>query len=276
MDLAENCVVHMNCDSPGCRDATTYPAISLTPECEDAVKAVVRAATGQETRGKRPARNSDYAFHNIGISAAFMASSMMPEEAVKARGWYHVGGCGGNIAWHTEDDRLEIADREVLRRDIELYLTAVTHFANARVLPLDFRAHAADIGATLDRYQRAAGSRFDLGPAMAALRRLDAGLAMLQDGIRRGTVPEAAANAALLRLARALVPVNFTRGPRFTHDPAVNLPAVPALALCAELDRCGEAELGFALASLLRGRNRVEAALREATAVVDAALAATA
>jgi hypothetical protein len=30
------------------------------------------------------------------------------------RDYYMVGGCGGNIAWHTEGDTLEIADRDVL------------------------------------------------------------------------------------------------------------------------------------------------------------------
>jgi Zn-dependent M28 family amino/carboxypeptidase len=268
LDLAENCVVHMNCDSPGCRDATTYPAISLTPECEAAVQDVVRAVTGQETKGKRPARNSDYAFHNIGISACFMASSMMPPEKLSAQG-YHVGGCGGNIAWHTEDDTLEIADRAVLRTDIAVYLAAVLRFANAPRLPVDFRAAASGIGATLEGYARQAGSAFDLGPALAAQRDLAAAL----EAFHAASVPDDRANAVLLKLARILGPIDFTRGPRFTHDAAVNAPAVPTLSLCAEIAAMSPHDQGFARASLTRARNRVEAALREATALVRAALA---
>lgn len=267
MELARNCVAHMNCDSPGCRDASSYPAISATPECEPVVRTAVHAATGQATKAKRPARNSDYAFHNIGISACFMASSMMPPELVKARGWYHVGGCGGNIAWHTEDDLMEVADPEVLKRDIGVYLAAVLAFAAAERLPVDFALHAADLRATLEGYQRAAGDRFDLGPAFAALAALEARVARL------AAAPAAAFNDAVLRLARVLVPLNFASGPRFTHDPAVNQPAIPPLALCAQLDHWPGDDLHFARASLLRGRNRVEAALAEACEILDRALA---
>jgi len=45
-DLAENCVIQMNCDSPGCRWATSYRSISLTSETEAAVTeadAILRA-----------------------------------------------------------------------------------------------------------------------------------------------------------------------------------------------------------------------------------------
>jgi hypothetical protein len=228
---------------------------------------VVRAATGQATRAKRPARNSDYAFHNIGISACFMASSMMPPELVRAKGWYHVGGCGGNIAWHTEDDRMEVADPDVLKRDIGVYLGAALAFANAERLPVDFTLHAADLRATLEEYQSAAGERFDLAPVLAALAGLEERLGRL------ASAPASAYNDAVLRLARVLVPLNFASGPRFTHDPAVNQPAIPPLALCKQLDARPGDELHFARASLLRGRNRVEAALHEACEIIDRALA---
>jgi hypothetical protein len=267
MDLARNCVVHMNCDSPGCRDAATYPAISATPECESIVKDVVRATTGKATTAKRPARNSDYSFHNIGISACFMASSMMPPELVKAKGWYHVGGCGGNIAWHTEDDQMDVADPDVLKRDIGVYLGAALAFANAERLPIDFALHAADLRAALNEYQQAVGTRFDLSPAVAALDALDRRVATLN------TAPVPKFNDSVLRLARVLVPLNFASGPRFTHDPAVNLPAIPPLSLCTQLDRWQGDDLHFAMTSLLRGRNRVEAALHEASDIIDRALA---
>jgi hypothetical protein len=265
MDLARHCVVHMNCDSPGCAGATSYPAISATPECAPVVIETVRAATGQPTKAKRPARNSDYAFHNIGISACFMASSMMPPEGVAARGWYHVGGCGGNIAWHTEDDTLEVADPEILRRDIGVYLGAVLAFANAERLPVDFALHVADLRATVEGYAVTAGRRFDLSPTLAALDALDARIARL------ASLPAPRFNDAVLRLARILVPLNFTSGPRFTHDRAVNQPAIPALALAAQLECWPGEESHFAITSLRRGQNRVLAALHDAADLLDRA-----
>ncbi len=263
-DLAENCVIQMNCDSPGCRWATSYRSISLTSETEAAVKAVVMAATGQETAGKRPQRNSDYAFNNIGISSAFMASSMMPPEALEEHGYYVVGGCGGNIAWHTEDDTLEIADQAVLLKDIELYTTAVLTFANADLLPFDWRATTQEFADSIDRYQTAAGDLFDLSPAQQAVTALDGALEAFHAGVESGGIDTDSANDVIRDLARILVPINYTRLPRFLHDPALNVPPLPALAVAAELGRHGPDTIGFAKAQLLRGRNRVEAALRDA------------
>ena len=78
-------------------------------------------------------------------------------------------------------------------------------------------------------------------------------------------------NALLLALARVLVPINHVLGPRFTHDPALDIPPLPALAACTALDSLPAEQTGFALATLLRGRNRVAAAYREAVRLVDAA-----
>src|SRR6185295_12810193 len=153
LDFAERCVVQMNCDSPGCRWATSYAEITMMPETVRTVTDVVRRVTGQTPRPKRPNRSSDYSFYNLGISSAFMASSMMPEEALAAHGYYRVGGCGGNIAWHTEDDTLEIADRAVLARDVELYLAAILAFASPQLLPIDWRDAVADLQASVTRYQ---------------------------------------------------------------------------------------------------------------------------
>jgi hypothetical protein len=273
LDLADNCVVHMNCDSPGCRWATSYGSISLTSECETAVKAIVRAATGQETSGKRPQRNSDYTFNNIGISACFSASSMMPPAALEEHGYYVVGGCGGNIAWHTEDDTLEIADRDVLRKDIELYTTAVLHFANAETLPIDWRATAAEFRSTIERYQAAAGERFDLEPSLRALDALAAVLEGFDRAIETGRIGPQAANAAIRDLGRILIPINFTRGPRFKHDPALNVPPLPTIEPALRLDQHDAATLGFARAQLVRGQNRLVAALGEATRRVERTMA---
>ncbi len=270
IDLAENCVAHMNCDSPGCRWATDYSSISCMSETEALVQQVVADVTGQKAKRKRPQRNSDYTFNNIGISGCFMASSMMTDAARAEKGYYVVGGCGGNIAWHTEADTFEIADKDVLAKDIALYLEAVSTVANADVLPIDWRATAAEFTATIAAYQKATGDRFDFGPAKAAAAALAGALDRFHKALDAGEITADAANPVLKGLARVLVPINYTRGPRFTHDPALNVPPLPAIAVA--LDEVPADQMGFALTQLLRGRNRVVAALREATRMVEAAL----
>ena len=37
-----------------------------------------------------------------------------------------------------------------------------------------------------------------------------------------------------MKLARILVPLNYARNPRFSHDPAVPIPQLPVLSLCDE------------------------------------------
>jgi hypothetical protein len=262
-ELDEHCVVQMNCDSPGCRWATSYESVTLMPETAAAMIEVVREVTGQKATAKHAARNSDWSFNNIGLSGAFMASSMIPEAEQASHGYsYRVGGCGGNIAWHTEDDTLEIADAGVLAADIALYATAALRFANATVLPLDWRATLSAHGGALAEAARDGSGLVDLSPAEEARKALLSALDAFH--ARAGAMAEGKVNALLMALGRILVPLGFTRGPRFTHDPALNVPLLPCLSAAAQVPALPERERGFAAASLLRGRNRVEAAYRAA------------
>ncbi|HEX2251866.1 MAG TPA: M28 family peptidase, partial [Thermoanaerobaculia bacterium] len=271
IDLDENCVAQVNCDSPGCRWATRYHQTTCMPEMQDFVRGVITEVTGKTPQFKRPNQAGDYSFNNIGISSYYMLSSTMPDELRREKGYYDVSGCGGNIAWHTENDTLEIADRGVLDTDIRIYLLSVLRHANAEVLPADWRAAAAEFARTIDRYQEAAGDRFDLGPARAANEALAGALERFYRRVEAGTVAADAANEVQRRLARILVPLNFTRGPRFTHDPAYTAPPLPTLYPATEIADCDAATLGFARTQLLRGRNRFVAAVREATRLVEGA-----
>jgi hypothetical protein len=100
----------------------------------------------------------------------------------------------------------------------------------------------------------------------------DVGADALYRAIEAGRVEPGVANEALMRLARVLVPINFTREPRFRHDPAYTVPPLPSLAVAAELARIDASRLGFAKTQLLRGQNRFVAALREAERIAAQAL----
>lgn len=271
LDLDANCVAQINCDSPGCRWATEFKDVSWTKETETHAKAVIRAVAGLDSHGERPHRAGDYSFNNIGLSSLLMLSSTMPDELRARKGYYTVGGCGGNIAWHTENDTLEIADRDILLRDIKVYCEAVASIADAAVLPFDWRAQVAEFGETVAAYQKAAGKAFDLAPALAATASLAKALDAFYKAASRGRIPAARANAIIQRLARILVPINYTSGPRFRHDPATPVPPLPTLAPATQLKGMDKAKLGFARTQLVRGQNRYIAALREAEALVQEA-----
>ncbi len=271
LDLDANCVAQINCDSPGCRWATEFKDVSWTKETETHAKAVIRAVAGLDSHGERPHRAGDYSFNNIGLSSLLMLSSTMPDELRARKGYYTVGGCGGNIAWHTENDTLEIADRDILLRDIKVYCEAVASIADAAVLPFDWRAQVAEFGETVAAYQKAAGKAFDLAPALAATTSLAKALDAFHKAASRGKIPAARANAIIQRLARILVPINYTSGPRFRHDPATPVLPLPTLAPATQLKGMDKAKLGFARTQLVRGQNRYIAALREAEALVQEA-----
>ncbi len=264
LDLIEHCVAQVNCDSPGCRWATEYRDVSWTPDLGAFTQAVIRDVTGLPAQGERPPRAGDYSFSNLGISGTLMLSSTMPQAVADEHGYYAVGGCGGNIAWHTVDDTLAIADRDNLERDIKVYGGVVWRLANAPVLPFDLAAAGKDIKESLTGYQGTLGERFDLSEATnAANAFIAAASAFTADA-----TSAQATNTRLLRAMRELNALNFARRGWFRQEPALDVPPIPDLA--AAVHGYAKAPEGsdaaeIARVSLVRATNRVTWALREAT-----------
>ena len=279
VELAEKCIAQVNCDSPGCRWAETYTDVMWTEEIEPLAAQTVRDVTGVDPTWARPLRAGDYSFSNLGLSGCFMLSSTMTAEHRTELGYYPVGGCGGNIAWHTEDDVLEIADKDNLLRDIKLYATAVLRLTNAAIPPFDFRKTLDSMTATLSAYQELAGAQFDFSPATIEIGRLRGLLDDFNADIERnadlapGDPAARKATRQQIQLARLLIPVNYARAGQFQQDPAENIPALPDLAAARVL---GKSEPGShtnhaARISLQRGLNRLVYALRRAQDVVSEA-----
>ncbi|WP_043540322.1 M28 family peptidase [Salinarimonas rosea] len=263
LDLEENAVAQVNCDSPGCRWASEFINLCRMSETEAFLAEVIEEVAGKAIEGERPHRAGDYSFNNIGISSYLMLSSTMPDVLREEKGYYTVGGCGGNIAWHTENDTLEIADKDILLRDIKVYLLAVLRNANATILPFDWRATTREFTETIDAYQAKAGDRFDLSPSKKAVAELSSALENFYASVEAGKIAPRIANQVIQDLARILVPINFTRVPRFHHDPALTVPALPSIAVAADLDSHADT-LGFAKTQLVRGQNQLVSALRHA------------
>ena len=263
LDLARNCVAQMNIDSPGCRWATEYRGVTVMSEVEEFAATSVKDSTGKGFSGERPHQAGDYSFNNIGISSLFMLLSSMPLSKAEEMGYYPVGGCGANIAWHTENDQLEIADKDNLMRDLRVYATALQRLLNNPLHPYDFRDLAAEFKATLDKYAAAAGDDADFGPAYEALADLNDALNALyaeSAGLADAAVDDPrvrAYNDALLGMARELVLINYTRKGRFRNEPAVRVPELPDLAPALDLAEADHHMRRVTRTHLLRGVNRV-------------------
>lgn len=272
-ELDQYCVAQVNCDSPGCRWATSYHQTTCMAEMQPLVKSVIEEVAGQTPIFKRPNQAGDYSFNNIGLSSFYMLSSTMPDDIRAEKGYYAVSGCGGNIAWHTENDTLEIADKDILLTDIRIYLLSVLRLAQSEVLPVDWRMLTAEFAETLTEYQAASGDAFDLSEAASGVASLDARLEQFDSAIASGSVSSETANRVRRDLARILVPLNYIRTSRFRHDPAITRPPLPLLDVALDLAGQDDTMRGFALTQGTRARNRVVAELRAARKLVEAALA---
>jgi len=75
------------------------------------------------------------------------------------------------------------------------------------------------------------------------------------------------------RLARLLVPVNYSRATPFHHDPALEVPPLPDLAPALALSGAGDdiAQRGMLSAHLMRGQNRLVWTLDQARELIEPA-----
>ena len=271
LDLARNCICHINCDSPGCKDADVFEDVYWMAEVEEFAKDAVRDFTGQGSEGRHPLRAGDISFNNLGLSTFFMLSSTMPAPLRKEKGYYAVGGCGGNIEWHTEADTLDIADRDRLLRDIRLYAGSTFRAANVPVHPLDFRATVTQIEEALGSIGERAGELVDPSGTLERTHALRSALEALYAAADKADSVEAARpfNDALLKIGRALVRVLYSASGTYRQDPALDIPLLPELAAAA--DAVGTVPDGVLRTDFVRARNRLDAALDEATEVATAA-----
>jgi len=224
----------------------------------------IREQTGQQYVGTRKARSSDDSFPGIGIPAMFGSLSQQPPSPVKMRnalGWW----------WHTPEDLIDKLDVNFLVRDTKVFVHVVWRLLADAVLPLDYAAHARALQAELDKLGKTLGGRFAIDALRAGADRL---LASAEAVAAAKPTDAARINHALMQTSRALVPVDYTRGDRFTHDPALPLPPWPTLQplrdLAATAPNSDAAQ--FSAVGAMRARNRVLHALREANAALQTAL----
>ncbi|HEV8250680.1 MAG TPA: M28 family peptidase, partial [Gaiellaceae bacterium] len=236
LDLARNCICHINCDSPGCKDADVFEDVYWMAEVEEFAKDAIRDFTGQGSEGRHPLRAGDISFNNLGLSTFFMLSSTMPAPLRKEKSYYAVGGCGGNIEWHTEADTLDIADRDRLLRDIRLYAGSTFRAANVPVHPLDFRATVTQIEEALGSIGERAVELVDPTGSLERAQALRSALEALYAAADKADSVEAARpfNDALLKIGRALVRVLYSASGTYRQDPALDIPLLPELAAAAD------------------------------------------
>lgn len=257
-ELERRCAVHVNVDSTGGIGASVMTESAVAAELAGLAADVVRAETNQAHEGRRAGRNSDMSFWGVGIPTLFGSLSHQPPGSVKMRnplGWW----------WHTPHDLLDKIDPANLTRDTRVFVRAIWRLVTDAVLPLDYAAHATALLKELEGLAGRLGDRLTLAPLLAAA-------SALRDRAAALSGEPAAVNAALMAASRALVPVDYTNGDRFRHDPALPQAAWPVLdpvrALAAATDPDA---IRFAAVDAVRARNRMLHALQQAHRALDPA-----
>ena len=257
-ELERRCVAHVNIDSVGAVGASVLGNAGCAAELGGLATEVIAQRTGQKHQGKRMPRAGDQSFWGIGIPAMFMSLSEQPPGGVQMRhalGWW----------WHTPDDLLDKIDPHNLVRDTQIYQDVVHRLLTDEWLPIDPVAQLDGLLATLAGLMT---KGVGLEAVVAQAEALRAALPAARDRL-----PAEAWNAALLRVSRALVPLDYTAGDRFGHDPALPAPPWQVLAPLRRLAALppGSDAARHAAVSARRALNQLAAGLRQAQAAIEAA-----
>jgi len=258
-ELERRCAVHVNLDSAGAVGATILTNSGVVEELRELAREAIAAETGQRHAGRRQGRAADQSFWGVGVPSMFGSLSHQPPGPVKMPaqlGWW----------WHTPQDLADKIDEANLARDTRIVLRVLWRLIAGKMLPLDYRTYADALADELARIDRLIAGRFDMTALCRGAARLRQAADMLAAKAAAASPDQAAAiDQALMRASRMLVPVNYTSGERYRHDPAMPLPAWLTLEPLRELAARPEHD-PFYLVEARRARNRLVHALDEATA----------
>jgi hypothetical protein len=265
-DLERRCVAHVNVDSTGGTGAVLMGENGVVSSLAELASAVTRAETGQNHAGKRPSRSSDQSFWGIGIPSMYGSVSHQPPGAVKMRnplGWW----------WHTPHDLIDKVDRDFLIRDTRVVLHTLWRLLIDKVLPIDPAAELASLRTELMAIARSKPTPA-LTALLAAVDRATEAAEKLKAARPADDTACEAINAALVRISRALVPLDYTEGDRFRHDPALPQPPWPVLQGLRDLAAAepDSDQAKFHAVSAARAHNRLLHALEEASRAAHATL----
>jgi hypothetical protein len=278
-ELVRRCVVHVNVDSTGARGNTVMADALASAELSGLAAEAVWDQGGQKLDGLRMTRAGDQSFWGIGVPSLFMGMGEQPAgSADNVTGAVFGGGtrkgAGFGWWWHTPDDTLDKMDPELLVRDTRVYVHALWRLLTDRVLPLDYAAGAVALDDVLSDLGKQLKGRFDLSRLVTRV----AWLKDRADAVRAMPISEDTAaerpNRALIAVSRALVPMDYTTGDRFDHDPALPQPAYPVLNVVRQLAaaRAGSDQARFLTGGATRACNRLAFALDQASAALEGCL----
>lgn len=165
-ELKENCIAHLNIDSPGSQGGLVVLPRTTQLEGTSFLSDLVREFTGLQPNALLDIpRGADQSFWGVGIPFHVMYKY----EPVKENKIYSCPGSGGGWWWHSEFDSMDKVDTKILLRDIRLNLATAYHFASVRRLPADFDNYFDRQKGVLEDLSKNTDDEFNFGPIFEAL-----------------------------------------------------------------------------------------------------------
>ena len=253
-ELREQALAYVNVDGIGQQGASRFGAATTASLAELARGAILDAA-GVPIEPVRPGTNSDQSFNGVGLPLLQLHHTRSGED-------------GGTWWWHTPEDTFDKIDFEVLKKDTDLYASALAALTAATVLPVDLVAQAEAAGEALVDRAAQSGGQFDLAAGRAAHARMARAFAELQVDVTReeaSAVPDL--DLAIVRVLRPLHRVLYVAGTAHHPDAGRSPGALPGLwpATILTEEPLGSDRFGFALTTLTREENRIVELFSEST-----------
>jgi len=277
-DLNRNCYLSMNIDSPGVRGATEVSGGGLMGTSAFVAK-TLRDATGLKEVIVRSyaMRSSDQSFYGIGIPSIAI-NSEIPEGSPLRGTW--IGGSGGGWWWHTENDTIDKADKRILLRDLRMETLVILRSANCNILPFDFSIVAEEYRkAIIELQTKVPVETFKLDSVINKTKdlktisdALNSALTSLKSDKNKEKMQRL--NELLIKTSRILTSTLYTYMGKYEHDPAYDMPLIPALARVTQLARMSlqSTEARFLVTEMTRQMNKVNDQIDAAVELVDTAI----
>jgi hypothetical protein len=277
--LRQSCVAYMQIDQPGILGGTVWRQRSTDDIQAYALQMLHDEAGNMPVRAARMQKIGDASFFGVGLPCFSGGMSFTDEElkrtALANLGWWH----------HSIHNTIDKLDRNLLTLSLRVYARWVWGLLMEPILPCEYSPLAARFVERLSELAKFQVPDIDMAEAVAQAKDFQQHAAWLdqqsQGWKARGqTSPdgERAAdllNRAMIELSRTLVPVASTVVGAYGQDRyghAWQTQMIPSLAPYGNLAKyaCDSEEYQIWWVAMIRARNRVVDALKQATAAVKA------
>jgi hypothetical protein len=284
-NLNSNCVAYLNNDTTNMIHSTIYTADG-DPVIRDFLVSTVHELAEEEGAPFReprlkyiPSKTGDQSFYGIGIPSARVQMTFTPEAREEV-------GAGGGWWYHSEHDTLDKCDPETMHMAEKAQTLVLLRLCTLPLLPYrierlaewtldalneieELGKGAVSLGGLKERAEVFKEKAAELDEATARLtEKLEKGAKGLGDEVR-------AANGCMMRVSRVMNPVNYTLRGRYDQDyyGAEYVQPIPVLRTVSELAALNPdaTEYKTLRTKLVRARNAVSDALREATLIAECA-----